>query len=297
MERPRKRGGAMAAVVALTWLSGCRTATRITPPRAPVPAAPTPALVEPAAVSSASTPEGAALARMGYTIQVGAFAVLDNARALAEALTASSLDAFYFPAGSGLFKVRFGNFPSRDAALREAGKLKAEGRIREFFIVGPADYAVTRPGASRPSVTTPPPSALLLREKLVETAESFIGVDYAWGGTSTRSGFDCSGLVQAVYQLNGLAMPRSVRDQYQAGATVAGDRLMKGDLVFFAATPGGALSHVGIYIGDGVFIHAPGSGKNVRRESLEGAWFRSHFSGARAYLDELAASPRRRPQV
>jgi len=118
----------------------------------------------------------------------------------------------------------------------------------------------------------------------VATAESFIGVDYAWGGTTIRSGFDCSGLVLAVYRLNGLAMPRSVRDQFRAGTAVAGERLMKGDLVFFTASPGGELSHVGIYIGDGAFIHAPGSGKNVRRESLESGYFKSRFSGARAYL-------------
>ena len=116
------------------------------------------------------------------------------------------------------------------------------------------------------------------------TAESFIGVDYAWGGTSTRSGFDCSGLVLAVYQLNGLAMPRSVRDQFRAGSAVPGNRLGKGDLVFFTASPGGDLSHVGIYIGNGTFIHAPGSGKNVRRESLDSDYFRARFAGARGYL-------------
>jgi cell wall-associated NlpC family hydrolase len=229
---------------------------------------------------------------MGYTIQVGAFAVLDNARALAETLTAAGLNAFYFPAGSGLFKVRFGNFPSRDAALEEARKLKAEGRIREYFIVGPADYAGTRPVVSAPAVDRTRPSTSVLRERIIDTAKSFIGVDYAWGGTSTRSGFDCSGLVLAVYQLNGLAMPRSVRDQYLAGTAVAEDRLEKGDLVFFAAKPGGPLSHVGIYIGDGVIIHAPGSGKNVRRESLETDWFRSHYAGARAYLDGRAPATR-----
>ncbi len=66
-----------------------------------------------------------------------------------------------------------------------------------------------------------------------------------------------------------------------------GDDLRKGDLVFFTASPGGGpLSHVGIYIGDGVFIHAPGSGKYVRRESLDGAYFKSHLAGYRTYLGE-----------
>jgi len=221
---------------------------------------------------------------MGYTIQVGAFAVLDNARALSASLAAGGLDAFYFPTASGLFKVRFGNFATRDAALAEAGKLKAEGRIRDFFIVGPADYAVFRPGPSGPAAGKPLPPGADIRDRLVATAESFIGVDYAWGGTTTRSGFDCSGLVLAIYQLNGLAMPRSVHDQFLAGAPVAGDRLNKGDLVFFSASPGGGLSHVGIYIGDRVFIHAPGKGKQVRRESLDGAYFMSHFVGGRVYL-------------
>lgn len=288
MKAPRASSGIVILALALFWLQGCRTHVRTVPP----PAQLGPSTAGPSVRPTASAPADAALARMGFTIQVGAFAVLDNARALAEALTAAGLDAFYFPTGSGLFKVRFGNFTSRDAALEEAGRLKAEGRIREFFIVGPGDYAVTRPGPSGPSVDTTRAPASLLREKLVDTAKSFIGVDYAWGGTTARSGFDCSGLVQAVYQLNGLAMPRSVRDQYLAGMAVAGDRLKKGDLVFFAATPGGPLSHVGIYIGGGVFIHAPGSGKNVRRESLESSWFQTHFSGGRAYLDDRTLSPR-----
>jgi len=267
---------------ALVLCPGCRTGVRTRPE--PAPASPA-AVQAPRPAAPEAVPSGS-LARMGYTIQVGAFAVLDNARALAETLAAAGLDAFYFPTGFGLFKVRFGNFPSREAALAEAGRLKAEGRIGAFFIVGPSDYAVTRPGAARAAVETVRPPASVLRERLVETAESFIGVEYAWGGTSTRSGFDCSGLVRAVYQLNGLAMPRSVRDQYQAGTSVAADRLTKGDLVFFAATPGGPQSHVGIYIGDGVFIHAPGSGKNVRRESMATDWFRSHYAGARAYLGQ-----------
>ena len=284
MSRSRKRALLVAVVVAsgIFVLAGCRTAVRRIPPPETFPPVypPSPADAPPAGRPEA--PE-AGLARMGYTIQAGAFAVLDNARAMAAALAADGLDAFYFPTESGLFKVRFGNFPSREAALAEARKLKEAGRIGEFFIVGPADYEVFRPGAG--AAVKPLPAGADIRDRLVATAESFIGVDYAWGGTSTRSGFDCSGLVLAVYQLNGLAMPRSVRDQFRAGTPVDRDRLKKGDLVFFSASPGGALSHVGIYAGEGSFIHAPGQGKQVRRESLGAAYFRARFAGARIYLE------------
>ena len=272
---------AVAALAVATVLSaGCRAGARTVPPSAPAAGADGAAPGSLATAAQSATP----LARLGYSVQVGAFAVYDNARALAGTLTAAGLDAFYFHSGSGIFKVRFGNFPSRDAALAEAGRLQEKGLIGDYFIVGPADHAIVRPGAPEPPVARPGPAATDLREKLVATAESFIGVDYAWGGTTTRSGFDCSGLVLAVYRLNGLAMPRSVRDQYRAGTAVSGNRLSKGDLVFFTASPGGELSHVGIYIGNGTFIHAPGSGKNVRRESLASGYFRSRFSGARAYL-------------
>ncbi len=279
--RRKARSIAALAVVALSlWSAGCATGRRA--PRV------SPGTSEPSAQAPAPAGQAAAagevLARMGYTVQVGAFAVLDNARELAAALAAAGLDAFYFPSGTGLFKVRFGNFASRETAQAEARAQKAAGRIGEYFIVGPADYAATRPQPPGPAAAEPGLAAAGLRDRLVATAESFVGVDYAWGGTSTRSGFDCSGLVLAVYQLNGLAMPRSVRDQFRAGTPVARDRLKKGDLVFFSAAPHGDLTHVGIYIGEGAFIHAPGSGKQVRRESLESAYFRTRFAGARLYL-------------
>ncbi len=271
--RSRAWPAVLAAGVFSAFFAGCRSGGFKAPETAP-----------PAVAQPAPAPAKTALARLGYSVQVGAFAVYDNARALAWALTDAGLDAFYFQAGSGLFRVRFGNFPSRDAALDEAKSMKAKGLIGDYFIVGPSEHVVTRPGAPDPAAGRPALTTADLRERLVATAESFIGIDYAWGGTTTRSGFDCSGLVLAVYRLNGLAMPRSVRDQYGAGTAIDRDRLRKGDLVFFSASPGGALSHVGIYIGDGAFIHAPGSGKNVRRESLDGSYFKSRFSGARAYL-------------
>lgn len=265
----------LAAALALAWLAGCRAGVRSVPP-------PPPAVPEAPTESPASPGADQKVTRAGFTVQVGAFAILNNARALVESLNAGGLDAFYFPAERGLYKVRFGDFPSRDAAVREAERLRREARIGDYFVVAPEEYAVYRPG----------PSGGDLRDGLAATAASFIGVDYSWGGTSSRTGFDCSGLVRAVYQLNGINIPRSVGDQFAAGAPVPRDGLMKGDLVFFSGSPGGALTHVGIYVGHNAFIHAPGRGKKVREESLDNEYFRPRYSGGRAYLKprQLGAS-------
>jgi hypothetical protein len=248
--------------VAVAWFSGCRAGVRVIPPSAP------PAIPAPAAPSAAMT-------RTGYVVQVGAFSVLDNARRLARVLNDIGLDAYYYPQGSGLFRVRFGDFPSRDDAVREAERLLERKLVEDYFIVGPEDHPVYRmvsPGEG-------------LRAKLAVTAESFIGVEYTWGGTSMSEGVDCSGLVRAVYQLNGLSLPRSMADQFRTGEIVTRDRIQTGDLVFFAASPGRPPSHVGIYVGGNVFIHAPGEGKKVREGSLDGRYFKERFSGARAYLN------------
>jgi cell wall-associated NlpC family hydrolase/photosystem II stability/assembly factor-like uncharacterized protein len=269
--RNRARIAFLVAAIALSGLVACRAAART------VPTPPSPAPKIPAAPAAAAPPAAASanVTRLGYTVQVGAFAVEENARKLVRSLAASGIDAFYFPAGSGLYKVRFGDFPSREAAIREAGRLAAETRIGAYFIVAPGDHAAFRPG----------PAGSGLRDNLARTAASFIGVDYSWGGETSREGFDCSGLVRAVYQLNGLNLPRSVAGQYQAGTAVARDRLLQGDLVFFSASPEGELTHVGIYVGQGTFIHAPGQGKKVRRESLETGWFKANFCGAREYVE------------
>jgi len=121
------------------------------------------------------------------------------------------------------------------------------------------------------------------RRGLLETARSFLGVPYLWGG-STEQGFDCSGFSMAVYQLNGLKLPRSSREQCEAGRPVGIRELQVGDLVFFAMNGGGRVSHVGVYAGDGKFIHAPKRGRNVCVESLAGNGFREHFVGGRSYV-------------
>ena len=111
--------------------------------------------------------------------------------------------------------------------------------------------------------------------RVVDFAKHFLGTRYEWGGTSPRSGFDCSGFVRFVYGHFGISLAHSSYAQFDVGRGVARRSLRAGDLVFFDG-----LGHVGIYIGNGRFIHAPHTGTRVRIETLAG-WYSSRFSGAR----------------
>ncbi|MBB1074604.1 C40 family peptidase [Rhodoferax sp. 4810] len=120
--------------------------------------------------------------------------------------------------------------------------------------------------------------------ELVTTAMGFLGVPYRRGGTSADTGFDCSGLVKTVYRDTlGLVLPRVAAQQAANTETVARNDLKPGDLVFFN-TMRRAFSHVGIYIGDGKFVHAPRTGTNVRIDSLSGSYWKKRFNGARRVL-------------
>lgn len=110
-------------------------------------------------------------------------------------------------------------------------------------------------------------------------ALSLRGAPYRDGG-DTPSGFDCSGFVKYVYEQNGVAMPRQVRDQYKLGTSVSRDHLAPGDLVFFSTVAPGA-SHVGIVIGGDQFVHAPSERGVVRVESLSQDYWARRFIGAR----------------
>jgi cell wall-associated NlpC family hydrolase len=246
--------------------SACRTRTQIIPPAEPD------AVPQEKQVSAKKE----RLVRTGFTIQAGAFSILDNAVKLTEKLNERGLNAYYFRHETGLYKVRFGDFLSLKAARREAKYLFDEAVIEDYFIVKPEDYAV-----SKRSVF----GVDYLREKLVATAESFIGVEYAWGGTSRSDGFDCSGLTMAVYQMNGLNLPRSSKGQFEAGKAIEKNQLKRGDLLFFVTSNSHKISHVGIYSGDMMFIHAPGKHKKIRKDSLSDSYFQNRFAGACTYLE------------
>jgi cell wall-associated NlpC family hydrolase len=111
--------------------------------------------------------------------------------------------------------------------------------------------------------------------RAVSYARRLIGVPYRYGGSTPRSGFDCSGFVSFVYRHLGITLPRSSYGQFGVGRRVARRLLRPGDLVFFDG-----LGHVGMYVGRGRFIHSPRSGTRVRIERMVG-WYGARFVGAR----------------
>jgi cell wall-associated NlpC family hydrolase len=220
-------------------------------------------------------PQPRPLAPMGHTIQVGAFSNIDNALRLTSKLQNRGINAYHFLHQSGLYKVRFGNFTSKDDARKEAQKLKSLGIIDVYYLVSPTDYTAT---------AHPIDDDDHLRKQIVKTANQYIGIAYRWGGESPSTGFDCSGLTMVVYRLNGLDLPRSSWQQWNVGKPISRKQLSKGDLVFFATSGGRRVSHVGIYTGNGKFLHAPGKGRRIRMSSLSNSYFRSRYLGARTYL-------------
>jgi len=112
-------------------------------------------------------------------------------------------------------------------------------------------------------------------------AMSLIGVRYKFGGEHPEHGMDCSGLVRYVFRESwGAQLPRTSREISRVGAKINADELQPGDLVFFN-TLRQAFSHVGIYLGDNKFIHAPNRGASVRVERMDRAYWQSRFNGAR----------------
>lgn len=118
-------------------------------------------------------------------------------------------------------------------------------------------------------------------EAIADFALTLQGTPYRYGG-ATRAGFDCSGLVFYSHQQLGLSVPRTSRDQADAAREIKQSKLRRGDLVFFKISSR-RVNHVGIYVGDRRFVHAPGSGKPVTVNSLDDEYYERRFSSAGRY--------------
>jgi cell wall-associated NlpC family hydrolase len=150
----------------------------------------------------------------------------------------------------------------------------------------PGDRAAGLPGlvaavllmagcAGTPTVDDPRPATSDVRGPVVQLALSMVGVRYRYGGADPAAGFDCSGLVYYTFTSNGHAVPRTSQDQFNAAHKIPLAEAAEGDLVFFRDQQ--RLSHVGIYLGDSRFVHAPSSGGAVSVARIDAPYYQRHL--------------------
>lgn len=140
------------------------------------------------------------------------------------------------------------------------------------------------PQASSPEKKVKASNTHPMRYQLVEAGFQFLGVRYRLSGTSSKSGFDCSGLVKTLFSKFNIDVPRSSREQFRHGEKVERHALEAGDLVFFSSG-GTQPTHVGIYVGDNKFLHAALKAKRVIVSDLNKLWYAVRYLGARRVTD------------
>lgn len=184
--------------------------------------------------------------------------------------------------------IDYNKMANPDKLVKDAKLIIPGGKIEEAARPQPVARS-ERPQTAAPvqaqapaaqSAPNPPPAVSGAQVDVVNFALGFLGSPYAWGGTSPR-GFDCSGFVNYVYNQKGISMPRDLWGQVQASKPVAREALQPGDIVFFANTYGSGLSHDGIYIGGGKFIHAESEWKGVTITELNSAYWAARYYGGR----------------
>lgn len=155
---------------------------------------------------------------------------------------------------------------------------------------------------------TPPPAPVIrtpvfapsqafspVAEDVLFQALGLVGTPYRWGGNTPDSGFDCSGLIGYVYRdAAGITLPRTTREMIGMRAQdIDQNSLQTGDLIFFATNGGSQVSHAGIYVGEGRFVHAPATGGTVKLDTLSKAYWQKAYLGAKRVLqpERLARNP------
>ncbi|UCE27260.1 MAG: C40 family peptidase [Candidatus Coatesbacteria bacterium] len=123
-----------------------------------------------------------------------------------------------------------------------------------------------------------------LRADVIASGKKYLGKPYVWGGTGP-DGFDCSGLMQTIFAENGIGIPRGAKDQYKEARKIKRDELWPGDLIFFETYAKG-VSHVGIWVGDGKFLHAESSDAGVTITPISIPYWDNRYYGAATYFDD-----------
>ncbi len=122
------------------------------------------------------------------------------------------------------------------------------------------------------------------RKIISQHAINSLGTQYRWGGQSPKTGFDCSGLIVYTHKKANIIIPRTAKSQFDNGRVVAKNELQVADLVFFKNPKANKVLHVGIYIGDGIFIHAPGKNRQITFGYMNNPYFKKNYLGSRTYL-------------
>lgn len=154
------------------------------------------------------------------------------------------------------------------AALFLTACVSAEQRER------PTSESIARALAERPArnqATRRPPAGI----GVADLAMQMVGIPYRYGGMTPEQGFDCSGLVHYSYARNGISVPRTSQAQFDASRKISLSQAGAGDLLFFSESR--KISHVGIYLGDGRFVHAPTTGRTVSIGELDNRYYREHL--------------------
>jgi len=168
------------------------------------------------------------------------------------------------------FKMRSDRAPKR-----------TDRRIAAGPVVDPAPPGTGEPPVTPPSPPPPGPTAPV-GERALAVAQRYLGTSYFYGGATPATGFDSSGLTQYSYGEVGISLPRVADDQCRAGTAAATSALELGDLVYFGDSSG-YIDHVGLYAGEGTFIHAPHTGDVVKYSSLSEPYYAARLFGARRF--------------
>lgn len=140
----------------------------------------------------------------------------------------------------------------------------------------------------KPAPDAPKPATAKEPQSIVDRTLAWLGIDYRFGGSDGKKGFDCAGLVKKVFGDSGVKLPRTAADQFREGVAISFDDLRPGDLVFFKNTYKKGISHVGIYIGEKLFVHAASRRRSVVVDRIDMPYYLKRFAGGRRMVEDKA---------